>query len=376
MSKRIPSRWKVADPYAPHTALLRMSWDALNVFNLAHRTAAPDTSRRSVFQQKWAAKRELRAYHVPNITETQLLHRHWKNQLPLSHEKDQKIPVQALAFAETERRVDVVLFRSHFASSIFMARSLVTQGHVKVNGVKCLFPARALNAGDLVTVDPSKVVTLRPRPNVAPEASESKEPVESAESKEPVETKEPIESKAAESAESIASPTPVESAEPTTPVAADPTTPKQSPALALLLKKHPNSLPFHPLPYMAPFMFIPNYLEVCYNTTSTVFLRPPMPQPDSVEIPSPHAPDMHALAYEWYSSIKRAKTKRPPPAEPLVVNGQSVRLKSKFESIVRARLKGERDERWKVWGERDEAARVKAMAEKAKKVTKAEKVKA
>ncbi|KAJ3063225.1 mitochondrial 37S ribosomal protein nam9 [Podochytrium sp. JEL0797] len=375
MSKRIPSRWKVADPYAPHTALLRMSWDALNVFNLAHRTAAPDTSRRSVFQQKWAAKRELRAYHVPNISETQLLHRHWKNQLPLSHEKDQKIPVQALAFAETERRVDVVLFRSHFASSIFMARSLVTQGHVKVNGVKCLFPARALNAGDLVTVNPEKVVTLRPRPTLAPESKEPLESKESVESKKPVESvesKEPVES--TESTESVASTTAVESAESSTPVAStDPTTPKQSPALALLLKKHPNSLPFHPLPYMAPFMFIPNYLEVCYNTTSTVFLRPPMPQPDSVEIPSPHAPDMHALAYEWYSSIKRAKTKRPPPAEPLVVNGQSVRLKSKFESIVRARLKRERDERWKVWGERDEAARVKAMAEKAKKV---EKVKA
>ncbi|KAJ3080847.1 mitochondrial 37S ribosomal protein nam9, partial [Rhizoclosmatium hyalinum] len=138
--------------------------------------------------------------------------------------------------------------------------------------------------------------------------------------------------------------------------------------LDLLVKKHPKSLPFFPLPFMAPWMFIPAYLEVCYNTCSTVFLRTPLPQPNSVEIPSPHAPDMHALAYEWYSSIKRSKTKRPPPAEPLVVNGRSVRLKTKFDSIVRARLKQERDERWAVWAKRDEDARIRAVEAKESKV--------
>ncbi|KAJ3007401.1 UNVERIFIED_CONTAM: mitochondrial 37S ribosomal protein nam9 [Siphonaria sp. JEL0065] len=122
---------------------------------------------------------------------------------------------------------------------------------------------------------------------------------------------------------------------------------------------------------MAPFMFTPAYLEVCYNTCSTVFLRTPLPQPTSVEIPSPHPPDMHALAYEWYSSIKRTKTKRPPSAEPLVVNGRSVRLKSKFESIMRARLKEERDERWGVWAKRGEDARIKAMEAKAAKLASA-----
>ena len=45
-------------------------------------------------------------------------------------------PVQSLGFAELERRVDVVVFRSHFASSIWQARRLVVDGHVKVNGEK------------------------------------------------------------------------------------------------------------------------------------------------------------------------------------------------------------------------------------------------
>jgi ribosomal protein S4 len=117
-----------------------MSWSKYNVYNLHRRTKPEDISRRTVFQQKWIAKRELRAYHVPNITETQLLNRHWKNQLPLQQltakEKERLPPVQALAFGELERRLDVALFRAHFASSIWQARASVVQGHVKVNGEK------------------------------------------------------------------------------------------------------------------------------------------------------------------------------------------------------------------------------------------------
>ncbi|KAI9334155.1 hypothetical protein BDR26DRAFT_840021 [Obelidium mucronatum] len=303
MSKRIPARWKVSDAHSPAKGLVRMSWHALNVFNAAAAKPKPGAAaaRASVFQQKWAAKRATRAYHVPNISERQLLARHWKSQLPLVQmrskaETENQPPVQALAFAELERRLDVVLFRSHFASSINQARTQVVHGHVSVNGEKCPYPARRLKPGDLVSVDPKVVATLLPK------------------------------------------------------------------------SRHPKSLPFNPLPFMAPFMFTPAYLEVCYNTCSTVFLRTPLPQPTSVEIPSPHPPDMHALAYEWYSSIKRAKTKRPPSSDPLVVNGRAVRLKSKFESIVRARLKQERDDRWSVWSKRDEDARVKALEAKNSKV--------
>lgn len=117
-----------------------MSWDKYNLYALATRQKPEDLTRKSVFQQKWTAKRELRAYHVPNITERQLIQRHWSAKLPLQQmtqaEKDRLPPVQALAFAETERRVDVVVFRSHFASSIWQARRFVVEGHVLVNGEK------------------------------------------------------------------------------------------------------------------------------------------------------------------------------------------------------------------------------------------------
>ncbi|TPX64495.1 hypothetical protein CcCBS67573_g08403 [Chytriomyces confervae] len=379
MSKRIPSRWKVKSPFDPAKGLVRMSWNKLNVFTLATKKQI-DVSRRSVFQQKWAAKRELRAYHVPNITESQLLLRHWKSQLPLrqltAKETENLPPVQALAFGELERRLDVVVFRSHFASSIFEARTAVVQGHVKVNGEKCPYPARRLHPGDMITINPKVVPTLIPKKaEAAAEATEeavdgASETVASPDASKTEEAKsETSESAAAvskESSEPTGEPTPEVSAAPDAEPAkaTEEAKPSKISQTEILAAKHPNSLRFNALPFMAPWMFTPAYLEVCYNTCSTILLRTPLPQPGAVEIPSPHAPDMHALVYEWYSSIKRSKTKRPPAAEPLVVNGQSVRLKTKFDSIVRARLKDERDVKSKLWAEKDEEERVKAFESK------------
>ena len=147
--------------------------------------------RKSVFQQKWAAKKDLRAYHAPDVSEKQLLNRHWRNQLPMRYmtQKEQERyvglcstdgkgfhlsfffllsslnllllpptpriyainkmynvfivhfrcpPVQALSFAELERRLDVALFRAHFCDSLPNAKKVVLMGRVKVNGVKVI----------------------------------------------------------------------------------------------------------------------------------------------------------------------------------------------------------------------------------------------
>ncbi|ORY38173.1 hypothetical protein BCR33DRAFT_720881 [Rhizoclosmatium globosum] len=332
-----------------------MSWHKLNVYNLYKRTQPIEATRRSVFQQKWTAKRDLRAYHVPNITEKQLLARHWKSQLPLSQ----------MSVKETESQPPV--------------QKRCRSGSRNCQRRKMPVPARRLNPGDLISIDPKVVVTLIPQKTAktAPETVVEAE-TEKAIDAEPQTVAPPAEKKAKTVASEDSkedgkevverSPSAPESEKAEAAAGAKEPKEKKLSQLDLLVKKHPKSLPFFPLPFMAPWMFIPAYLEVCYNTCSTVFLRTPLPQPNSVEIPSPHAPDMHALAYEWYSSIKRSKTKRPPPAEPLVVNGRSVRLKTKFDSIVRARLKQERDERWAVWAKRDEDARIRAVEAKESKV--------
>ena len=129
----------VPDPFSPLKGLLRMSWSRYNLYNLAHKRL-PDLSRKSVFQQRWLAKRETRAYHVPNIIQRQFLDRHFKIELPVQKltrkEQEQVPPIQALTFAELERRLDVVIFRSHFARSIWGARRAVVTGKVLVNGIR------------------------------------------------------------------------------------------------------------------------------------------------------------------------------------------------------------------------------------------------
>lgn len=118
-----------------------MSWNKSNLRNLLANTQTEDISRLTVYQQKWKAKKVVRAYHVPNIAERQFLDRHFNPQLPnkvhLSVKDREALPAFAgIMFGELERRVDVVVFRSHFASSIWNARELVVQGHVLVNGEK------------------------------------------------------------------------------------------------------------------------------------------------------------------------------------------------------------------------------------------------
>lgn len=48
--------------------------------------------------------------------------------------EEARSPVGSLMWSEVERRLDVLIFRACFATSVWQARSYITQGHVKVNG--------------------------------------------------------------------------------------------------------------------------------------------------------------------------------------------------------------------------------------------------
>ena len=100
----------------------------------------------------------------------------------------------------------------------------------------------------------------------------------------------------------------------------------------------PDGPTFTAVNWSAPWMFLPDYLEVDYQTASAVFLRSPLPQPDRVEIPSPYPPSIHQLGFAWWSGIIQKKRKlRIPLSTPrnpyLNIEGQAVRLKKKFYSI-------------------------------------------
>ena len=60
-----------------------------------------------------------------------------------------------------ERRLDTVVYRSKFVSTMFAARQFINHGHVKVNGRRVTVPSFRVKVGDLVEVkEKSKQLAL------------------------------------------------------------------------------------------------------------------------------------------------------------------------------------------------------------------------
>ncbi|TVY34414.1 37S ribosomal protein NAM9, mitochondrial [Lachnellula subtilissima] len=162
----------------------RMTWNKYNLYNLS-RLMAPNNGG-TYFQQKWKAKAATRGYHGEQIREKQ-----WQRMftsrlnavVPMNHrylaefdgselaagrgsgleerEKSRsnlKTPYMQMTYAPTERRLDIAIFRSLFASSARQARQFVTHGHVTVNGKKMPYPGYLLNPGDMFQVEPESVL--------------------------------------------------------------------------------------------------------------------------------------------------------------------------------------------------------------------------
>ncbi|KAI0432113.1 hypothetical protein F5Y09DRAFT_302605 [Xylaria sp. FL1042] len=62
----------------------------------------------------------------------------------------------------------------------------------------------------------------------------------------------------------------------------------------------PYATPWRPRNYMAPFAFIPQYLEVNQNICSAVYLRHPVARNGSAEVPTPYPVEVNQLAFNWY----------------------------------------------------------------------------
>ncbi|KXJ95294.1 hypothetical protein Micbo1qcDRAFT_192352 [Microdochium bolleyi] len=66
----------------------------------------------------------------------------------------------------------------------------------------------------------------------------------------------------------------------------------------------PYLTPWKPRPYMAPFAFIPQYLEVNQSICSAVYLRHPVARHGSAEVPTPYDQNTNQLAFNWYLQRK------------------------------------------------------------------------
>lgn len=147
-----------------------------NLFNLyKKKDFASNNPTTSLFQQKWNAKQETRAYHGEHLTEGR-----WKTlfnsnletvaqlDASLKGKRIAETPMPLQTFAPLEKRLEVALFRAMFASSIRQARQFILGGYVTVNGVIIKHPSFPLQAGDMFHVKPEKVLLAmgRVKPSV------------------------------------------------------------------------------------------------------------------------------------------------------------------------------------------------------------------
>lgn len=62
----------------------------------------------------------------------------------------------------------------------------------------------------------------------------------------------------------------------------------------------PYATPWRARDFMAPFAFIPRYLEVNQRICAAVYLRHPVARPGLAEVPTPFPPVVSQLAHNWY----------------------------------------------------------------------------
>ncbi|GAA6012030.1 hypothetical protein JCM11491_000145 [Sporobolomyces phaffii] len=289
---------RVKNPTHIIKCLPRMSWSPANLYNLYQRTYGPPTadtkftkSALTMFQQKWKAKQLVRGYHGDWIPEQKFKKGYLPNGLPpIVGNKaagDAKVPLASMMFAEVEKRLDTVVFRCCFADSVYKARQMVIHGKVKVNGQKVTDANVKLQPGDLISVDPEAIPTLRRVKARKPATSSADSAASEASTAEP-------------DADSVSAESPVPPA-PTPSVSSSLSPPPERP------------LRFRLPDFAAPFLFIPPYIEPSFSTCSAVYLRHPTASPGVSEVPSPYEADgeVMRLAWEYYVARGRKVDKRP-----------------------------------------------------------------
>jgi ribosomal protein S4 len=262
--------------------LIDLSWKPLNLFNSYRYAKAPPERdlNRSAFQLRWRAKQLTIPYHAGHVTQ-----RAFRRTLPRllpqiarpSPEKQLKLPfppTTMLTYAFMERRLDTVLFRSCFVSSIWEARAMCRVGAVTVNGKLVHKGAYVLEDGDIVQLKPDRSGLLRPELRVKEEEEEETDG-----------DSEQSENAAADASDNET---------------------KEQDASEEEVKKNKSGLlsskdyGFHPLPYMAPWIFVPEYLEVNFNILTVCFLRSPMIKEGRCEIPSPYDEVLQQRTFDFY----------------------------------------------------------------------------
>lgn len=121
---------------------IKMAWNARNCFNILQRKPLNERHL-NLFQLEWKSKALCRLYFNGDVTE-----KIFKKTFNASHRNIY------LTLAAMERRVDSIVFRSLFASSIFEARRMVSNCQILVNGKTVSRPGHSVSDGDVIQIAP------------------------------------------------------------------------------------------------------------------------------------------------------------------------------------------------------------------------------
>ena len=111
------------------------------------------TSKPSDYGIQLQAKQKLKAYYG-NINERQFRNIYKKATMLRGDTSENLIGL-------LERRLDAVIYRAKFSTTIFSARQLINHGHVKVNGKNVNIPSYSVKDGDEISLkDGSKEINL------------------------------------------------------------------------------------------------------------------------------------------------------------------------------------------------------------------------
>lgn len=134
----------MARPMGPRFKVARRL--GVNVFNhpkALKRGMKKPHSNLSEYGKQLVEKQKLKAYY--GVMEKQF--RRYIAEAQKSKDKPGEVLVQNL-----ERRLDNIVYRLGFGSTLRQARQMVTHGHIRVNGRKIDIPSYSINVGDEISL--------------------------------------------------------------------------------------------------------------------------------------------------------------------------------------------------------------------------------
>ncbi|MDR2766606.1 MAG: 30S ribosomal protein S4 [Holosporaceae bacterium] len=145
MSKRVAAKHKIDRRLG--VSLWGQAKSPVNERNYAPGQHGSNKKKPTDYGVQLLAKQKLKGYYG-NLTERQF-RRVYQRASRMSGDAGQNM------VGLLERRLDAVVYRMKFASTVFAARQLVSHGHVKINGKVVNVPSCLVSAGDVVEIKES-----------------------------------------------------------------------------------------------------------------------------------------------------------------------------------------------------------------------------